>query len=120
MSIEAVRAFMGKVKADPDLQEKLEAIEGDKDATLAEVVHIASEAGFSFTVEDYDAAVLDMAQARHAAGDLSDEELDAVAGGQHKQLGNESDWIMCPPDESDDPHTKILTPCSSEPIIIAE
>ena len=27
MSIEAVRAFMGKVKADPDLQEKLEAIE---------------------------------------------------------------------------------------------
>jgi len=82
MSIEVVKAFMEKVKADTDLQSELQAIApGDKDAALAKVVRVASEAGFSFSAEDYEAAAPEIAQARHAAGDLSDEDLDAVAGG---------------------------------------
>jgi len=88
-----------KVDTDPDLQSKVQAIApGDKDAALEEIVRIASEAGFSFTVEDYEAAALEMAQDRHAAGELSDEDLDAVAGGA--DLFDQS-LIMrtCPPDD---------------------
>lgn len=82
MSVEAVKAFVEKVKADPDLRDELLVIQSeDKDAVLAEVVRVASEAGFGFDAEDYEEAAQEMAQARHAVGELSDEDLDAAAGG---------------------------------------
>jgi len=82
MSIEAVRAFIKKVRADEALQKDLEAIDRtDRDAAMAGVVAVAEKVGFSFGVEDYEAAAEEMIQARHAAGEISDEDLDAVAGG---------------------------------------
>ena len=47
----------------------------DKGAAVAELVRIASDAGFDFTAADY-AAVREA-----AAGELSEEELEKVAGG---------------------------------------
>ena len=67
MSEEQLKAFLGKVKADTSLQEKLKAA-SDADA----VVSIAKEEGFSISVDD-----LKNAQSR----EISEEELEAVAGG---------------------------------------
>ena len=67
MSEEQLKAFLEKVKSDTSLQEKLKAA-ADTDAVLA----IAKEAGFSVSVDD-----LKMAQS-----EISEEELEDVAGGQ--------------------------------------
>ena len=64
MSEEQLKAFLEKVKADTSLQEQLKAA---ADA----VVSIAKEAGFSISVDDL----------KKAQSELSDEELEGVAGG---------------------------------------
>ena len=66
MSEEQLKAFLEKVKADTSLQEKLKSA-SDADA----VVVIAKEAGFSISADDL----------KNAQSELSDEELEAVAGG---------------------------------------
>ena len=68
MSEEQLKSFLEKVKADTSLQEKLKAA-ADADAALA----IAKEAGFAITAEDI--------QSMQSSTDLSDEELEGVAGG---------------------------------------
>ena len=64
MSEEQLKAFIAKVQADTSLQEQLKA-EG------ADVVAIAKAAGFVITIEDLNA---------HRQN-LSDEDLEGVAGG---------------------------------------
>ena len=66
MSEEQLKAFLEKLKADTNLQEKLKAA-ADSDAVLA----IAKEAGFSISAD-----VLKSAQS-----EISEEELEGVAGG---------------------------------------
>ena len=66
MSEEQLKAFLEKVKADTSLQEKLKAA-ADADAVTA----IAKEAGFSISADDL----------TNAQSELSDEELEGVAGG---------------------------------------
>ena len=68
MSEEQLKAFLEKVKADTSLQEKLKAA-ADSDAVLA----IAKEAGFAITAQDI--------QSTQSSTNLSDEELEGVAGG---------------------------------------
>jgi len=68
MSEEQLKAFLEKVKGDSSLQEKLKAA-SDADAALA----IAKEAGFAITAEDI--------QSMQSATELSDDELEGVAGG---------------------------------------
>ena len=65
MSEEQLKAFIAKVQADTSLQEQLKA-EG------ADPVAIAKAAGFAITTEDINAT--------HRQN-LSDEELEGVAGG---------------------------------------
>ena len=67
MSLEQLKAFLEKVKGDTGLQEKLIAAT-NYDAVLA----IAKEAGFSISADD-----LKNAQSE----ELSDKELESVAGG---------------------------------------
>ena len=69
MSEEQLKAFIAKVQADTSLQEQLKA-EG------ADVVAIAKAAGFAITTEDLTHAI------QEASQDLSDEELESVAGGK--------------------------------------
>ena len=66
MSEEQFKAFLEKVKADTSLQEKLKAA-ADADAVAA----IAKEAGFSISADDL----------KNAQSELSDQELEGVAGG---------------------------------------
>ena len=66
MSEEQLKAFMEKVKADTSLQEKLKAA-ADANAVLA----IAKEAGFMISADDL----------TQAQSELSDEELEGMAGG---------------------------------------
>ena len=66
MSQEQLKAFLEKVKGDTSLQEKLKAA-ADADA----VVSIAKEAGFSISADDL----------KKAQSELSEEELEGVAGG---------------------------------------
>ena len=66
MSEEQLKAFLEKVKADTSLQEKLKAA-ADADAVAA----IAKEAGFSISADDL----------TKAQSELSEEELEGVAGG---------------------------------------
>ena len=82
MSVDQAKAFFQKVKEDPELAKKIKdaqaAYKGDtsdKDAAIAAVViPIAAEAGFKFTVDDFKATF-------EAEGEASEDELDAVAGG---------------------------------------
>ena len=66
MSEEQLKAFLEKVKADTSLKEKLKAA-SDADGVVA----IAKEAGFKISAEDLNEKV-----------ELSEEELEGVAGGE--------------------------------------
>ena len=73
MSEEQLKAFLEKVKANTSLQEKLKAA-ADADAVVA----IAKEAGFSIFADDL----------KNAQSELSEEELEYVAGGQFADTGS--------------------------------
>ena len=66
MSLEQLKSFIAKAKGDSNLQEKIKAA-ADSDAVLV----IAKEAGFSISADDL----------KNAQSELSDEELEGVAGG---------------------------------------
>jgi predicted ribosomally synthesized peptide with nif11-like leader len=66
MSEEQLKAFLEKVKADTSLQEKLKGASDANDVTA-----IAKEAGFSISADDIN----------KAQSELSDGELEGVAGG---------------------------------------
>ena len=66
MSEEQLKAFLEKVQGDTNLQEKLKAA-ADANAVAA----IAKGAGFSISADDL----------KNAQSELSEEELDGVAGG---------------------------------------
>ena len=73
MSEEQLSALLAKLKEDTDLQEKLKGA-GDLDAAVA----IAKEAGFDMSKADW---LRYQANQRLLVKDLSDEELEGVAGG---------------------------------------
>ena len=80
MSEEQLKAFLEKVEADTSLQEKLKAA-ADSDAALA----IANEAGFSISAEDL----------KNTKVELSEEELESVAGGSFLSFCNTKTWRGC-------------------------
>ena len=69
MSEEQLKAFLEKVKADTELQEKLKAA-----ASPEAAMEIAKAAGFAITAEDIQSM-------QSATVELSDEELEGAAGG---------------------------------------
>ena len=69
MSEEQLKAFLEKVKSDTSLQEKLKAA-----SDAGAVVAIAKDAGFAITAEEIQSM-------QSATMELSDEELEVVAGG---------------------------------------
>ena len=74
MSEEQLKAFLEKVKADTSLQEKLKAA-----ADANAVADIAKEAGFSISADDLSVFLKNAPQ--NQLEELSDEELEGVAGG---------------------------------------
>ena len=83
MSKEQLKAFLEKVKVDTSLQENLKAA-GSNEAAI----EIAKEAGFSITAEDIQSM-------QSATVEVSDEELEGVAGGISWPPGRT--FIGCPP-----------------------
>ena len=75
MSEEQLKAFLEKVKGDKSLQDKLKAAKSTED-----VVSIAKEHGYEFTADKI--------------AELSEEELEGVAGG-----------TVCPITRAQNPHT---------------
>jgi predicted ribosomally synthesized peptide with nif11-like leader len=73
MSISEVQRFAQDLKSSPDL------LAAAKKSDLAGVIHLATERGYKFTLEE--AKDFMRANARRAGKTLSDEEMDRVAGG---------------------------------------
>ena len=75
MSIESVKKFYELLQSDEILQERVKAAEDS-----ATVVQIASEKGYEFTEQELDRAM----QEAIFEGELSEQELEAVAGAGKK------------------------------------
>ena len=83
MSEEQLKAFLETVKADTNIQEKLKAAKAaaaSPEAAIALLTQIAKEAGFAITAEDIQSM-------QSATVELSDEELEAAAGGRSTREG---------------------------------
>jgi predicted ribosomally synthesized peptide with nif11-like leader len=79
MSIENARAFYEKVKGDQSLQQKIGEQAKEKPAEMeAIIIKVAAENGFQFTLEEMRTVIAEVAP---KGGELSDAELEAVAGG---------------------------------------
>ena len=79
MSEEQLKAFLEKVQCDTSLQEKLKAEDAD-------VMAIAKAAGFSLSADDL----------KNAPSEISDAELESVAGGGHSGGPCQSVFTQCP------------------------
>lgn len=84
MSTAAVELFLAKVREDTALQSQLqEALTADNDREA--VTQLANQKGYEFSSEELWAEIqkrqAELEQKKHA-GELSDEELEAVAGGE--------------------------------------
>ena len=76
MSLEQLKAFLAKVKKDSNLQEKLKAAKSPED-----VVGIAKEHGHEFTADKIT--------------ELSNEELESMAGGAFLTFGKYCKSVLC-------------------------
>ena len=84
MSEEQLKAFLEKVKADTELQEKLKAA-----ASPEAAMEIAKAAGFAITSEDIQSMQSEPVE-------LSDEDLEGAAGGNQseKSARNRFYWLL--------------------------
>ena len=82
MSTDNIRIFLQRVAEDAALQEQIKALAG-QDAAQAEaaVMKLAAEQGLPFTAEELQAFAAEEAKDATERGDLSDSELEQVAGG---------------------------------------
>ena len=82
MATDNIRIFLQRVAEDATLQEQIKAVAG-QDAAQAEeaVMKLAAEQGLPFTAEELQAFATEEARAANERGDLSDSELEQVAGG---------------------------------------
>jgi len=79
MSKDMVVKFLSAVDADSDLRgELVAAIEGTTEQASS-IVEIADRHGFEFTLDDYTEVIREIG--RQQEGEVSQDELDAVAGG---------------------------------------
>ena len=84
MSTEAVNLFFQKLNEDPELQKELvELINSAEDNEGQATTELAKKLGFDFTSEELKAEFERQNQLNQAqpSGELSDQELEAVAGG---------------------------------------
>jgi len=91
MSADTATQFLQQVYFSPDLQNQLRDLDLVKESPedQAKLLKIAADAGFVFTIEDWRAGAKELAakqQARFWAkspeNELTDDQLDAVAGGK--------------------------------------
>jgi predicted ribosomally synthesized peptide with nif11-like leader len=67
--------FIHKVGGDPAMQQQIRGVEGN----IAGLIGIAAKDGYSFTGDEWNTAVAELADSM--MGEISDEDLNNVAGG---------------------------------------
>jgi predicted ribosomally synthesized peptide with nif11-like leader len=94
MSQNNVIAFLNKVEKDAALQEQLRNLDMNNAAQFSEILKIATGAGFTFSADEWKTAGKQRAEALQAKawseGEISDEELANVAGGER-----DTQWATC-------------------------
>ena len=80
MTIQDLDSLLNLIKADPELRQKLAGC-----ATPEAAQEVVAAAGYTFSIED----ILSM-RSNLGAMDLSDAELDAVAGGRDKNSNGDT------------------------------
>ena len=89
MSVENVKNFYAKVNEDESLQQQLkELARTSAEESTQALIQLANEQGFSFDNNDLEAFFAETAKNLSPTGELSEAELDAVAG------GNTPAWIL--------------------------
>jgi predicted ribosomally synthesized peptide with nif11-like leader len=97
MSVNTVKEFLKQAETKKDLKQKLQAIpKGGGQWSIGEIVKIAAAAGFTFTAQDYEDAVNQILQEKHAAGALSEGELALVSGGLMCVSSDGTTCLCCP------------------------
>ena len=85
MSVEAAVAFLDSIPQNEELQKKLVEILESAEDDRAEAAKLANDNGYDITPDELWAEVQkrqNEAKERQEAGELTDEELEAVAGGE--------------------------------------
>ncbi len=83
MNTENLTKFAEAAAADPALKTKIQSIHAQAAREIAEkLAALSAESGTAFTAEEF------LAAGRGQAADLSEEELEAVAGGQWRPSAN--------------------------------
>ena len=82
MATDNIRIFLQRVAEDAALQEQIKAV-GTQDAAQMEesVLKLAADQGLPFTAEELQSFAVVEAKAANERGNLSDSELEQVAGG---------------------------------------
>ena len=89
MSMENARRFYEKVSADKGLQQKIgELIKKDPKKIGAVIIKTAKENGFEFTEAEMKAYIAEKAKTVKPNQELSDSQLESVAG------GGKTDWVV--------------------------
>ncbi len=87
MSKETALAFFGAVDKSTDLQRQIKPLdEHESPENIKKFLEIAAKAGYVFTVDDLSAAAKTRAEQRVQSNELSEEDLEKVAGGM---------WCVC-------------------------
>jgi predicted ribosomally synthesized peptide with nif11-like leader len=82
MSVETVKQFLQAVDKSPELQRQIEPVQGDeRPENLKKIAEIANKAGYSITQEDLMAEIRMRAQDKQSGEQLSESDLEKVAGG---------------------------------------
>jgi predicted ribosomally synthesized peptide with nif11-like leader len=83
MSLENVKAFYEVVKKDQGLQGKIaQMAQTNPKEVEATVIKLAGEKGYQFTLDEVKTFAKNLASTMPTNGELSDSELEAVAGGK--------------------------------------
>jgi len=82
MSVETVKQFLQAVDKSPELQRQIDPVQGDeRPENLRKIAEIANKAGYSITENDLMAEIKQRAQDRQSGEQLSESDLEKVAGG---------------------------------------
>ena len=86
MSTEAVKQFFQQAQHEPALRAKLGAIQPTEDPqeVIPLLVKVAADAGFVFTAQECASAIKAVMAQQPAPGELSEKQLEAVAGGSRR------------------------------------
>lgn len=82
MSKESIQEFYNYVQTQPEIQQELNSLIGDRKALLDKAIELGQQNNYSFTKEELEQAIANLEAAYSENSELSDEQLEAVAGGK--------------------------------------